>query len=438
MRLCLFEVDAGNLHPLSLTRPVFDLLCGRTTIRWKQLKFWAPHECGLLIRPHLAELARLGAPGLPVNDPVWMAAGLTLMVNGRWLPPGGRPNLPAGPCVGLAGGEVAYALVGPSEVERLTLDRLPEALESWQNDLPAHAAGGALIRYPWEIVEHNAAQLERDFALMLGEAPQPSVPARLALVGPADRLWVHAEARIDPYVVVDTTRGSVIIDAHAVIAPFSRLEGPCCVGPSTQVHGANIRGGTTLGVQCRVGGEVEASIMHGYSNKYHEGFLGHSYVGEWVNLGAGTHNSDLRNDYGEVMVTIDGQAVATGQAKVGCFLGDHTKTGLGTLLNTGTSVGAFCNLLPAGRFAPKYVPSFTDWWNGGLREGCALDQLLGTARQVMQRRGQTLTDAHIGLYQRLWQETAPDRRRVIWDSAQRELRRCASRLQPRWDVSNAV
>src|SRR5437763_1256292 len=154
--------------------------------------------------------------------------------------------------------------------------------------------------------------------------------------------------------VADTTQGPVMVNAHAVVTSFTRLEGPCYVGPYTQIQGAKIRPGTTLGPQCRVGGEVEASIIHGHSNKYHEGFLGHSYVGEWVNLGAGTSNSDLRNDYGEVTVTVAGRRVPTGLTKVGCFLGDHTKTGLGTLLNTGTNAGAFCNLLPGG-LLPRYM-----------------------------------------------------------------------------------
>ena len=189
--------------------------------------------------------------------------------------------------------------------------------------------------------------------------------------------------------------------------------------------GAKIRAGTTLGPDCRVGGEVEASILHGYTNKYHEGFLGHSYVGEWVNLGAGTHNSDLRNDYGEVTITVRGQPVRTGCNKVGCFVGDHTKTGLGTLLNTGTNVGAFCNLLPAGRFAPKYVPSFTSWWNGSLREAFTLEQLLTTAEIAMQRRGVTLTDAHKGLYAWLQGDTAAERRRVLRENEQRQLRKSA-------------
>ena len=108
--------------------------------------------------------------------------------------------------------------------------------------------------------------------------------------------------------VADTTGGPVVIDREAVVTAFTRLEGPCYIGPRTQVHGAKIRAGTTLGPDCRIGGEVEASIVQGHSNKYHDGFLGHAYLGEWVNLGAGTQNSDLRNDYGEVVG--DGQRPA--------------------------------------------------------------------------------------------------------------------------------
>src|SRR5206468_6944913 len=122
------------------------------------------------------------------------------------------------------------------------------------------------------------------------------------------------------------------------------------------------------------------------------------YLGEWVNLGAGTSNSDLRNDYGEVTVTVNGQRVATGQSKVGCFLGDHTKAGLGTLLNTGTSAGIFCNLLPSGGLLPRYVPSFADVWNGLLVENKDLDALLQTASVAMGRRGRELSEAHREAY----------------------------------------
>src|SRR5262249_41977388 len=131
------------------------------------------------------------------------------------------------------------------------------------------------------------------------------------------------------------------------------------------------------------------------------GFLGHAYVGEWVNFGAGTQNSDLRNDYGEVEVTVNGRRVRTGQTKVGCFLGDHTKTGLGTLLNTGTSAGVFCNLLPGGLLLPRHIPSFCSWWNNALVENGEVHRLLHTAGEVMRRRNRDLTEAHAALYRSL-------------------------------------
>jgi UDP-N-acetylglucosamine diphosphorylase/glucosamine-1-phosphate N-acetyltransferase len=203
------------------------------------------------------------------------------------------------------------------------------------------------------------------------------------------------------------------------------LEGPCYIGPDTHVLGAKVRAGTTLGPCCRIGGEVEASIVHGYSNKYHDGFLGHAYIGEWVNLGAGTNNSDLRNDYGEVSVTANDRRVPTGMTKVGCFLGDHTKIGIGTVLNTGTNAGVFSNLLPSGSLLPKYIPSFTSWWNGVITEQTDLSEKLHTAAPVMQRRGQTLTDAHADLYRYLFDQSATERRRLIRESEQRRLQRVA-------------
>ncbi len=439
MRVCLFEDRADNLEPLSLTRPLFALLCGLTSLGAKQLRHFLSTESGFLVRPLLKEITQQLIPETPVNDLDWLRAGPTILVNGRWLPPEIPVNLPEGPWVGLASDEVAFAVLDAESLGNLTLPSLPDFLDHWQQTLPTVPAGGVMIRHPWDLVEHNGPQLTRDFhqlaTLQHSFSPRQDSSSppyaggtggcRPALVGPAQNLWLDPSARIDPYVVADTTAGPVVIDHHAVVTAFSRLEGPCYLGPHTQVHGAKIRAGTTLGPHCRVGGEVEGSILHGFSNKYHEGFLGHSYVGEWVNLGAGTHNSDLRNDYGAVTVTVNGRPIATGQSKVGCFLGDHVKTGLGTLLNTGSNVGIFCNLLPAGRLAPKYLPPFTNWWNGSLRDGFDLEQLLATARQVMQRRGQSLTDAHANLYRALLAETAAERRRVLRESEAQALRRSA-------------
>ncbi len=422
MRVCLFEdCEVAGLEPLTLTRPAFDLLCGQTSLAAKQFRHFCPAERGALVRPHLAEV--VAEPGVAVNDLAWLRAGPLAMVNARWLP----PPLPARavdldrPFVALVGEEVAYAVVGPEHLGD-GLDGLDDWPRSWKK-LPTRDAGGQLVRHLWELVDLNAEQIAADWSA--GGACFPISSNGPAVVGRRQWLAIDPTARIDPMVVADTTNGPVVIDREAVVTAFTRLEGPCYVGPRAQVHGAKIRAGTTLGPESRIGGEVECSIVQGHSNKYHDGFLGHSYVGEWVNLGAGTQNSDLRNDYGAVRVMVDGRLVATGRSKVGCFLGDHTKTGLGALLNTGTAVGAFCNLLPSGGLLPRHVPSFSTVQNGGLTENADLSELLQTAAAVMRRRGRALTAAHANLYRALLAQTASQRQQALRDAEDRPRRRSA-------------
>jgi UDP-N-acetylglucosamine diphosphorylase/glucosamine-1-phosphate N-acetyltransferase len=425
MRICLFE-DRGAAHlwPLTATRPVFQLLCGQTALGSKQLRYFAPCPAGVLLRPPLADCFRLEQPGTPINDLDWLQAGPTILVNGRWLPPPGRAADLSAPGVALAGDEVAYAIVGTDHLADCSPLTLDECLTQWKEQLPRREAGGVLVHYPWDLIAHNPAELEADFR-QVRPCPRATCPDDLAVVGPRDRVRVDPSARLDPFVVVDASGGPVMIDRDATLHSFTRIEGPCYVGPGCHVLGAKLRAGTTLGPACRVGGEVEASIFQGHSNKYHDGFLGHSYVGEWVNLGAGTSNSDLRNDYGEVAVILHGERVETGQRKVGCFIGDHSKTAIGTLLNTGTNVGAFCNLMPAGPLLPKYFPPFTSWWNGSLREVNDLSALLETAAKVMTRRGCAFTDAHAALYTGLFEATASERRRALHEAEHRRRQRAA-------------
>jgi UDP-N-acetylglucosamine diphosphorylase/glucosamine-1-phosphate N-acetyltransferase len=347
-----------------------------------------------------------------------------VLVNGRWLPPAPEPVELDRACVATCDGEVAYAVVTPELLDDCSPLTIDACLERWRQQLPSRSASGAMLRHLWDLVDHNGAQVELDAWLTTPERPRRTEDLP-ALVGPAERLHIDPTARLDPMVVADTTAGPVVIDRDAVVGAFTRLEGPCYVGPGTQLLGAKVRAGTSLGPQCRVGGEVECSVVLGYSNKYHDGFLGHAYVGAWVNLGAGTSNSDLRNDYGDVRVTVRGRPIDTGRSKVGCFLGDHTKSGLGAMLNTGTSAGAFCNLLPTGGLLPKYVPSFTSVWNGSLRDNAEVESLLTTAARVMRRRGVALDEAHERLYRQVWEQTAPARRQAIREAEARRLRRSA-------------
>lgn len=424
MRLCLYEdCHSSNLEPLTWTRPVFDLLCGTRSLAAKQCRHFAPCDVGVLLRPHLADLYRLEHPWTPTNDLAWLRKGPAVLVNGRWLPPDDRVDT-SKPCVGMVEGEVAYVVLGTDLLTYCSPQTIDDCLEKWKTRLPVQAAGGKMIHYLWDLVHHNGSEIARDFrALGLDRSPPPSQP--LAVVGPLDRLRIDPTAHIDPLVVFDTREGPIVVEAGAAVHAFSRVEGPCYVGPRTHVLGAKLRAGSSLGPHSRVGGEIEASILHGHANKYHDGFLGHSYVGEWVNLGAGTSNSDLRNDYGEVTMTVAGQRVATGQSKVGCFVGDHTKMGLSTLLNTGSNVGVGCNLLPSGGLLPKHIPSFASWWNGTLADRADLPTLCDTAAIVMKRRGKAFTQAHAAVLQHVFDSTAAERRHAIREQEKRRWRQSA-------------
>lgn len=418
MRVCLFE-DAAveDLYPLTQTRPMFDLLCGITPLGAKQCRAFRAASVGVWLRPHLELLFRQQRPHTAVNDRVWLADAPTALVNSRWLPPVDFVR-PTEPGVGLVDGEVAYALLEPVHLRRLVHAPLGDCLAEWRGDLPWHAGGGTLVRQPWDLLTHNAEQLTRD------AQRRPSTPlAPLSVTGPRKHLHISPSARLEAHVHANTTAGPIVIAAGAVIHAFSRLEGPCYVGPLTQVFGAKVRAGTSLGPQCRIGGEIEASIIQGFTNKYHDGFLGHSVLGKWINLAAGTHTSDLRLDYGPVTAYRHGRAIPTGEAKIGSFLGDHVRTGLGTLMNAGTLAGAFAQLLPTGTLGPRCVPSFVRSDTRGLSELDDVTALLTTAERVLVRRKCAYSAAQAELYRELFARTQAERAHALRDAEIRGLRR---------------
>ncbi len=421
MRVCVFE-DQGtySLAPLTLTRPAFDLRCGTQTLLERVQRFFPATELGVLIRPVLADLCKLHHPDLVINDPAWLTADLTLLVNARWLPLA-RPVLDlTTPQVGVKDGQLAYALLPPQRLINCYPATMDDCLTEWLHSLPRHEAGGWMLDYPWDLVQQNAGAIRRDF-LALPARGRAVLPSGAAVVGPIEQLWIHPEARVEPGVVFDTTGGPVLVEPKAVVEAFTRIEGPCHVGSGTVLSGGRVRS-SSFGPSCKIGCEVEMSIVQGYSNKPHDGYLGHSYVGEWVNLGSGTEISDLRNDYDVVRVMIGGDRVNTGQLKVGAFIGDHSKTGLNTLLNTGSVVGAFCNLLPTGTYLPRVVPSFSKVNHGELHEEGDLDTLLATASTVMRRRGCELTSVHTDFFRSLYDWTTIQRHQVIDESRFRQVR----------------
>jgi UDP-N-acetylglucosamine diphosphorylase/glucosamine-1-phosphate N-acetyltransferase len=417
--MIIFE-DAGvaRLGPLTQTRPVYELRCGAVSLAGRQARCLAADEVGVVVRPELAALCRWAWPGRPVNEDALAGKPADVLVNGRWLAPASLAGL-GEPHVGLVGDDVAYVVPPPG------LDLSPQTL-AWQLPvlraaLPARPVGGALIDRPWDLIEHNAAALIEDEAhWRTHRAAAP--PRGVTVIGPAERFLADPSVRVEPFVLIDVTKGPVMLDRGAVVRMGSRLEGPCYVGRESHVLGAKVTG-SAIGPQCRIGGECESAIVHGYSNKAHDGFLGHSYVGEWVNLGAGTHTSDLRNDYAKVSVTINGERIETGLLKVGAFIGDHAKTSIGTLFNTGSVAGPFSMLVTDGSLLPRAIPAFCQASGGRLRERTDLGAMFATAATMMGRRQVRWTAEHADFFLDLYERTSGERQMLVRDVEQRRLRR---------------
>ena len=213
-----------------------------------------------------------------------------------------------------------------------------------------------------------------------------AAPAGALVLGDAADV-VTQGAAVEPGVVFDVRSGPVVLEAGSEIRSGTRLEGPAFVGAGTRILGGYLRA-SVFGPECRVRGEVAASVFLGYANKAHDGFVGHSVVGRWTNLGAGTITSNLKNTYGPVRLDVAGERIETGRLNVGTLLGDHAKTAIGTLLPTGAVVSAGANVF--GGPAPKYLPPFA-WGVAGER--MTEDGFLQIAERVMARREVAWTEA---------------------------------------------
>ena len=238
--------------------------------------------------------------------------------------------------------------------------------------------------------------LRDDCATFRGRGAAPG--GALVLGDPAD--VVSLDAVVEPGVVFDVRTGPIVLETGSEVRSGARLEGPTYVGAGTRIWGGYVRA-SVLGPQCRVRGEIAASVFLGYANKAHDGFVGDSVVGRWVNLGAGTTTSNLKNTYGMVRLDVAGQRIETGRLNVGTFFGDHAKTAIGTMLPTGTVVSVGANLF--GGTVPKYVPPFA-WGVGGER--MTEDGFLRVAERVMARRNVAWTEAQRESLRRTYRRAA--------------------------------
>ncbi len=395
--LVIFEDDGfRNLLPLTYWRTTCELRTGYASLLEHALAALdgaaAFDEIILWCRPEMAAVTA-SRFAYPVNSRP--QSDQTLFVNGRLLLTAASAEAPAPsaqwhegcPVVINANRELASRL-SPELMQQ------PEALRRVLHGIDSHifVATPKLICYPWDLVHANADMLHHGWQ----NAGQPADLAGRICEGVhilnRQAVRIGEGSILKPGVVLDAENGPIVIGSNVTISPNTSIEGPCYIGDGSIIQpGASLRDAVSIGPRCKVGGELESSIIHGFSNKQHDGFLGHAYVAEWVNLAADTVNSDLKNTYGPVRVPINGTEVDSGQMFVGLTIGDHSKTGIGQMFPTGAVVGFGCNIATC-EFAPKFVPSFT-WLTGQGAAAYAVDRCLEIARRVVARRQKTLTPA---------------------------------------------
>ncbi len=402
MNIIFFEdPEFANFCPLSLSHPVYTLLCGTSKIYEKWVKVLKPRSYSFLTRPYLsALLAR--ETGRTANT---IPTGDIIFINGRFAPAGNSlaaiRKLNPGEAAVSEGVLLAFRLAvrGKISFKNALLSLYEdESYKRIRSLFKTKNVDGKVFSHLWDLVDGNAELIAAEFPEIIRTMTASGKVDPGAVLIKKGSIAVFPGAVVGSQVTIDATEGPVILDSGVIVDPLTYIKGPAYIGRGCRLVGGKIREGCSFGPTCRVGGEVEESIMLGYDNKYHEGFLGHSYLGEWVNLGAMTTNSDLKNNYGKIEVMLHDKPTDTGRLKVGCFIGDHTKTGIGTLLNTGITIGFSCNLYGGSLFAEKSIKSFS-WGTPGNLVEYRVDKAMETALSSMKRRNIMFDNEHQELFE---------------------------------------
>lgn len=378
--LYLFDdAVARNWAPFHRTRPIGTLLCGTRTLARRAAEAVNASAVRLIVPSGLADFDEPGAPECVALEDVPRHERRILLSSRVLLDwPPAMPDSEGR--IELDGQTVGWFLSAGTRTPDAESVLRPADSELTASTLPVE---GTLLQGPWDLMALNASKLRQDLDDRGGEDVRLDGVHRIG----DDPLVLGEDAVVEPGVVVDTRNGPVHVDAGARVEAPARLVGPLWIGPGSTVLGGHVAA-SSIGPVCKVRGEVSDVIFLGYANKAHDGHLGHAVVGRWVNLGAGTSNSDLKNNYGTVRVWTPGGEADTGLMKVGCFLGDHVKTAIGTLINTGTVAEVGANLF--GPPPPKYVPPFA-WGSDPDGGPFRLDAFLEVAERAMGRRGEELT-----------------------------------------------
>lgn len=395
--LVLFDDDvARDWRPFTLTRPVGELFFGTETLRARAEREFGLTCAGHLCGEALASFDEHDSPGAVAFSSIPRDRAV-LFLSSRAVPaPPGPPPFGSTPELIAVDGEVCGCWV-PAGHEPPAAAFFAAPARNAPEDYGVREFSGRMLRHIWDLVVGNADRTARDIEGRFPEPPHAELPDGVHRVGAAP-LVVGEDVAIDPGVVLDLTNGPIWLDEGVRVRAFTRVAGPAYIGRGSTLLGGPFEA-VSIGPVCKVHGEVEESVILGYANKAHDGYLGHAYLGRWVNLGALTTNSDLKNNYGPVRIWTPDGVVDTGETKLGCLLGDHVKTAIGTMLTTGTVVEAGANVF--GGAPPRYVPPFA-WGTDDPAAAYDLEKFLEVAGTIMARRDVGLTDDQRALLRVAW------------------------------------
>jgi len=418
MQLCVFEdKKATNFLPITYSRPVYDLICGYTSLKDKILRIFPSFKYSLHCRAYLKNVVSQYNPGIQVNS---FEGDEILFINGRALIDDSltkilkkkRENV-----VFVSGDTVVAVHLSGSKLESLK-NNINDFIdiENFEG-ITVEEIRTKTFNYIWDLINYNNEELNNEFEFQFNKRKKKSqkkisgkIYEGVYLVGKKE-IIIEKGTVVKPGVVIDASKGSVYIDKNVEIFPNAVIEGPAYIGESSKIKSAaTIYENVSIGRVCKVGGEVEGSIIMPYSNKQHAGFLGHTYLGSWVNLGADTNNSDLKNNYSTVKIYINGKMVDSGSQFMGLIMGDHSKSAINTMFNTGAIIGFSCNIFGAG-FPDKFVPYFT--W-GGIGKSKVYDvfKSIETATTAMSRRNIIMSEDEKKLFQKIFELTALERNTI--------------------------
>ncbi len=396
MNIILFDNEVRDqLLPLTFTRPMCEIRVGILTIREKWEK-WLNAKVSYITQDYLSEKFPIdyGEENLVINGAVLPSDQLCTLIDEMDFNE-----------AYLKGDELIVAKLNEEQFEKLIHDEDIDEIKG----IDIEDTEFIKINYPWDIFSHNAKAIQLDFELLTkGRSSQP-ISASNTVLGEGN-IFIEEGAEIECS-VLNTKEGPIYIGKNALIMEGSLIRGPFAMGDNAILKMATrIYGPTTLGPYSKVGGEVKNSVIQGFSNKSHDGFLGNSVIGEWCNIGADTNSSNLKNDYSEVKCWSyrEEKFIKTGLQFCGLIMGDHSKTAINTMFNTGTTVGVCANVFGEG-FPRNFIPSFS--WGGkhGYKE-YIIEKAFQAMERVTMRRNLSLSVEDRVILLRIFEDTAKYRK----------------------------